>query len=667
MNPPASQPSPRFLLALALLLALAHAILAVTASLGKSMTADEIAYLTAGVAYNTRGDYRLQPENGNLPQRWIALPATLAGAPLPPATGRGWQHSDVWFYGHEFFYGANAPVSNHWLLAGRAMIAVFSAATGLLVFCWSRALFGWRGALLSLGLFVFCPAFLAHGALATSDVMMTFFLLACTGAWWRHLEKPGAAGAALSAGLLGLACVTKVSALLLGPVFGLIALGWLAGQAEGWRRSLPRLLRSTLVHVAAAWIVIWLFYGFRFSAFAPETAAGAEFYRGDWNWILHGLGWPGWMVAAGRDGHVLPEAFLYGFAFVLHFAQERSAFLNGDYSNYGWVRFFPYAFLVKSTLPFLLLLLTGLLAAIRAGWRQRMEPGRFRFGRWWPFLPLAALFAVYAATSLTSHLNIGHRHILPLYPVLFIAVGALGMWLDVRRPVAALLVAGLLCWHISESQRIRPHYLAYFNPISGGPAQGYRHLVDSSLDWGQDLPGLKAWLETEAPGVPAYLSYFGSGEPDYYGIRAQRLPFINGFRRTQAWVPLRPGVYCISATMLTHVYSPLHGPWTPALEKEYQQLRSLEPAFAAYAGDPAQRAEMDRGASPEKWRSAWTRLDLLRFARLCHYLRARTPDANIGYSILIYRLTAAEIAAATTGSLADWQALIDRTVSHGSP
>src|SRR5438132_890810 len=79
------------------------------------------------------------------------------------------------------------------------LIAIFSAATGLLIFLWSRALFGWRGGFVSLLLFAFCPAFLAHGALATSDVMMTFFFLAGVGAWWRHLQQPGAGPALLSA------------------------------------------------------------------------------------------------------------------------------------------------------------------------------------------------------------------------------------------------------------------------------------------------------------------------------------------------------------------------------------------------------------------------------------------------------------------------------------
>jgi hypothetical protein len=118
--------------------------------------------------------------------------------------------------------------------------------------------------------------------------------------------------------------------------------------------------------------------------------------------------------------------------------------------------------------------------------------------------------------------------------------------------------------------------------------------------------------------------------------------------------------------MLEHVYSPVRGPWTEALEKEYQRARELEPALEVYARDPVQRAEMDRAADPEKWRRASARLDLLRFARLCHYLRVRTPEASVGHSIFIYRLSAAEVAAATGGSLAEWSALIARTAPRGS-
>jgi hypothetical protein len=119
--------------------------------------------------------------------------------------------------------------------------------------------------------------------------------------------------------------------------------------------------------------------------------------------------------------------------------------------------------------------------------------------------------------------------------------------------------------------------------------------------------------------------------------------------------------------MLEHVYSPIRGPWTLELEKEFQELRAVEPLFAAYVGDPQHRAELNRAATEAQWRRKWTRHDLLRFARLCHYLRARPPDAHIGYSVFLYRLSAAEVAAATAGSFSDWHALIEGATQAPGP
>ena len=125
--------------------------------------------------------------------------------------------------------------------------------------------------------------------------------------------------------------------------------------------------------------------------------------------------------------------------------------------------------------------------------------------------------------------------------------------------------------------RARPDYLAYFNELVGGSKNGSRHLVDSSLDWGQELPGVKAWIDAHArPNEPVFISYFGTGEPDYYGLqRARRLPFISVFNTPQTLVRLEPGLYCISATMLAHVYSDLRGPWTLAWENEYLTKREV--------------------------------------------------------------------------------------------
>lgn len=652
-------------LAVALLLAV-HATLALWAVSGKSTTADEILHVTAGYAYWHLDDYRLHPENGILPQRWAALPAALTHPPFPPlANNAYWRTAEVQVIGHQFFYETG---HDHFpmLMAGRAMIVLFNLATGLLIFGWSRRLFGTPGAFVSLGLFVFSPNFLAHGALATSDACMTFFFLASVGAWWRHLHDGRAHWWWLSAIAFGFAWVAKYSAPLLLPMMVLMAFvrAWSAEPLALFGRTFTTrggkfgaATLSALAHGLVAIFIVWAFYGFRFAAFNPALPPADDFIR-PWAVLDLHIGLPGQILRACATARLLPEAFLYGFAYVLETAQVRSAFLNGDYSITGWPSFFPWAFALKTTLPVLAAcVLVAALAVHR--WRGPSASMRRDLYR---VVPLVALFGVYWLFSLTSHLNIGHRHILPTYPVIFIAAGALGAWVVSRRRSWIAALAVLLGGQVAEAARIAPHFLAYFNALGGGPENGHRHLVDSSLDWGQDLPGLKTWLQTNAGTSPVFLSYFGTGEPDYYGIRARRLPMVNAFKIPQPYVRLEPGLYCISATMLEQVYSSVRGPWTLAAEKEYQELRTLEPLFAAFVGDPVRRAELLRDAPEAQWRRTWTRHDQLRFARLCHFLRVRSPDATIGYSIFIFRLNAEEIAAATAGPLGDWQKLLERTL-----
>ena len=659
-------PSHGFLTTLAVLLALWHGIMAVTATVEKSMTADEIAHLTAGQAYNQRGDYRLQPENGNLPQRLAALPMTLAHVALPAPTTEMWRTADVWEYGHAYFYEQGIPV-DQWLFLGRGMIALVSAATGLLVFAWSRALFGWRGAFVSLTLFAFSPTFLAHGALATSDLVMTFFFLASVGAWWRHLEHPGMTWGLISAITLGLAFVAKFSAVLLPIMLALIAVVWAATNVRtaGWRYIMGRLARTTLAHGAVVFAVIWMFYGLRYTAFSPGMPAGGTFNHG-WGWMFSGLGLPAKIIWWLKEWRLLPEAWLYGLTFVLQFSRARGAFMSGDYSVTGWFAFFPFAFLIKTTLPLLLIVIGGAVAAAGRAVRTARAKGLTAAAiKLRPLTPLAALFVIYWGTSLASHLNIGHRHILPTYPVLFIAAGWLGRFLTFNRTLPAVLLVTAILWHGVESLRARPHYLAYFNALVGGPANGWRHLVDSSLDWGQDLPGLRSWLDRNARNEPVFLSYFGTGDPRFEGIRATALPTLPEVGGERPWHALAPGIYAISATMLQHVYSKVRGPWTQELENEYQKLRVLESMLLEYQSRPERRAELLKSAPAENWRTAWKRYEQLRFARLCHYLRVRTPEAMIGYSILVYRVDASELDNAVGGSLRAWSAAIEKAVLEG--
>ncbi len=640
-----------------------HAWLALSATREKTTAVDEMAHLTAGRAL-WQGDYRLQPENGVLPQLWQALPAHLNGPPLPPRDHAGWTRPNVWTLGHAYFHESGHDLARL-LFSGRAMNVFWSLGCGLLIFGGARRLFGSAGSWLAILFWTFCPTFLAHGALATSDLCLTFFLFLSVGAYWRHLERPDAATLAASAFSLGLAMVAKYSAVLLAPMCLLMLLVRATHRAPWtWHgRRLERggvallMLASTAAHLLLTVGLIWAFHRFRFAP-VDDPALVADYTR-PWAEMLRSVGGSlADVLSWARHHRLLPDAYLYGFGFVIDFSRERGAFLNGETSLTGWAHFFPYAFLVKTPLP---LLLAGgaALGVAFTRWRSGRHLWRSDLYR---VAPWVILFLVYWAASVTSSLNIGHRHLLPIYPVMFLATGALG-WAAARvSPRWWGAGLALVACHVGASVSVRPHYLAFFNTLAGGPEEGYRHLVDSSLDWGQDLPGLAAWLQTHATGAPrppVYLAYFGTGDPAYHGIRATAMVPLLRNVPDQPWHALEPGLYCISATLLQQAYSPIRGPWTEALEREFQQLRGTEPALLHYAAHPEKRAELEASIPARHWSAMWKRYEALRFKRLCQLLRARRPEAQIGYAIHVYRVSQDEIAA-VNGPLSGWLAAIEQ-------
>lgn len=658
MIPKARSSSPVIWLGVAALLLL-HAALALLAVSKKSVTADEILHVTAGNIYWRLNDYRLHAENGNLPQRIAGLGPMLTGAKLPSLEGNPhWRYSEAGAIGYQFFYESG---NDHWpmLMAARALMLVFGLGTGILIFCWSRELFGVAAGFLALSLYVLCPNFLAHNALATSDSTATLFLLLACRLYWRHLQTPTLASGALSALALGLCCVAKFSFLLLAPVFLLlIGLRVLLEPGPSRWRLAQRLTASGVAHVVVAAVVIWAFFGFRYSGFAPLLTP-AEQYVTRWDHTLPYIGVHGRFVELCRAWHLLPEPFLHGYAFVIQASKARGAFLAGELSILGWPQFFPLAFLWKTPLAVLCACTLGLIVVAR-----RWQAAPAHIGKdLRAIAPLAVFALVCWAVWIPSHLNIGHRHIFPFYPVLFILLGGLatpaifpGRW---RFALPLLFIGG----QAVATARTHPDYLAFFNSLAGGPAKGYRLLVDSSLDWGQDLPALAANLrrrEGAEKEEPVYLAYFGSGEPDYYGIAATRLPFLNAFNRPPRWYRPGPGLYCVSATLLQHVYSSVERPWTAELDAEYQRLHESAVLFERYFTEPASRPELERQVPAAQWERAWKRYDALRFARLCYLLRPREPHATSGYSILHYHVSAEDARLAFDSSYAEWLRAVER-------
>jgi 4-amino-4-deoxy-L-arabinose transferase-like glycosyltransferase len=638
---------------------------------------DELIHLTAGYAYWTAGDLRFQPENGNLPQRWAALPLLAQQLRFPPPAGDAWRQADVGRIGFAFFYTLGNDLSRM-LQTGRAMMALFGVAVGAMVFAWSRSLFGQAGAFVSLVLCVFCPNLLAHGGLITSDMAATAGFLAATLAWWRLAHRVTAGRVVLAGATLGGLALAKFSAVMFLPMLAVLLLVRLArgaplpvrlgpgrGRVRGWRRAAVLCAAGGAAALIAGGL-LWAAYDFRFAATPTTNRAGASF-NFSWDEVLLTksapaagqalpydvnpgnlrAGWAQTNIRLARDYRLLPEPYLYGLAYVFRFAGWRPAFLNGETRATGWWQFFPIAFALKTPLPVFGLLA---LAAVAIGlpgrrWKRNRDQRPPRANLLYRLSPLLILPGVYWAFAVTSHLDIGLRHILPTYPALYVLAGAAG-WFFRRRPRwAGVLVAVLLGWLVAASWWIRPDYLAYFNPLAGGPAHGYRHLVDSSLDWGQDLPGLQDWIERAArPGERVFLSYFGSGDPLYYGIHATRVgdDFFD-LRERPALPEMQSGLYCLSATMFQHIYTQVRGPWSDAYEKDYQRLTRWFTHFAQHP-DPANARDLDGSllTRPQVLDRLFA-LGQLRFGRLCHYLRDRAPDAEVGYSILIFRLTGDDI------------------------
>ncbi len=742
----------------ALVVLAAFWVLLIAGTRTKSLTFDESGHAAGGFTYWKFGDYRFNPESGNLPQRVMGLPLAWRRDRLPPLDGEAWRAPEKWDWAYQWLYrqGNDAGAM---ILAGRAASALFAVALAALVWFWARRLFGPAGGLVALLLCALNPTILANGALMTADTACALMFLLCTGSLWALLQRLTVwrvlAAALALAGLF----VTKMSAVLIAPVALVLVVARLGTNrplpvAIGCRRELTGRGGQALAFAAAAAVcavivavVIWGFYGFRYAAFAPSLP-GDTWQDDPWEFVLDQPA-PGQLLAqlqldsasrrqaeqwlARADQHpdrwtpdtraalrrvretvltpdqrrrldaalaapptalvprivdllrrhrVLPEAYLYGTAYVWRYSRTRSSFFNGEFSLRGSPWFFPYTFLVKTPLA-----LFGVLAFALAASRRGRSVFSYDTIPWW------TLFGLYWAAAMFSHLNIGHRHILVTYPPLFILGGAAAVWLQGGRRFAGAALGLLLGAYALEAGCWFPDYLAYFNGLVC-PAQAYRHLVDSSLDWGQDLPGVKRYLARHPPAGPAYLSYFGTASPAYYRIPAlpiysypnfDRVPFIKlltvradaklarvlrqnpGYDpdvvgqaregdtlrvllvRRAAALRLTGGTFLISATMLqpvTNLQGPW-GPWNPRYEAAYQAAARL--VAPLLTDDPAVRNAAMAQWPARQWLNTVNDFDELRFARLTAYLRRREPDDNIGHSILVYHLTDADLDRALRG------------------
>jgi hypothetical protein len=647
-------------------LLLLYVFMAVSATTRKSPTFDEILHLTMGYLYWTQPSTHLQPENGIVVQAWAALPLLLDHLHSPQETGEPWGNFGSYGKYYRFFYSmGNDPAAM--LFQARAMISLLGATLGALIFFWSRELFGAWGGFVSLLLFIFCPTMLAHGALVTADMGAALGFFAATFSFWKLSHTVSWRNLFFSVVALCFLALAKMSAILIVPIFFLIlAVRFFSGRPVEFQLFTNKIVGDHFAR-AGVWIsllvlhligvvgMLWVAYNFQYSSWNQE-AARTQILSSPTFSFWSGTGMKADFLENINEAGLLPPAYLEGLSYTLQSAELRSAFLCGRYSVEGWWWFFPFAFLIKTPIASLLLFLFSFVAWALWRWFPRgwmaSRPEAPRCPNLYDLSPLLILGGVYGLVSLTSHLDIGIRHIMPVYPVLFVLAGANVFWLLGEKPLFKIALAALLVGTMTESLCVWPNYLAFFNRFVGGPRNGYQYLVDSCLDWGQELPGLHQWLEKNVPAAnapPVYLSYFGTGDPKFYGISALLLPGFFDLASPQTF-PLQGGVYCLSATMLQGVYSQFHPPWTPANETLYDRVQAEINRWNATANDPAARARLLQEKEADYWPACIKIYGDLRLARLCAYLRHRAPDDEVDYSILIYRLSDEDVQRALGGA-----------------
>jgi hypothetical protein len=451
--------------------------------------------------------------------------------------------------------------------------------------------------------------------------------------------------------------LAKATALVIFPITAvLIAVKFAAGgplvvrwRGRAWtlvrrRRQAAVVAACVLLHAVVGWSLIWAHYGFRYRASPdpanPAIALRPQVYR-------DGMAAPiARFIAWSRSTRAFPEGYRLGITRLLGSDDSLRSFMAGEWRSGGRRAFFPYAIWVKTRPAMMLLLAVGL----ASWWWARRQPAG-TVPPLYAATPHLALIGVYLAVAIGEDINLGHRHVLPIYPALDVFAGAAaiawrtGAWW--RRAV----IAALLVWMAGDSLAVRPNYLAYFGAQAGGPAKGYTHLVDSSLDWGMNLPGLKRWLDTHNPGgrEPVFLAYFGTDRPEYYGIKSRRLPGFPDWRPRDV-EPLTPGYYAISATLLQGVYTAAFGPWCRDFEKMYQDTQRNFAIFNRTAPDSPERAALMQNVPPGFWEDQFNQFENLRFARLCAWLRQQgEAPHHVGHAIFIWKLDYAALEAALVG------------------
>ena len=543
---------PYFWVVIAALLT-AMAFIQISAALQESQTWDEADHLSAGYSYWKTGEFTLNKEHPPLGKLIMALPLLFANVSMPPVPTDPTYANETAF-SRAFLY-RNLMPADSLLLRARIAAVLITIALGVALAVWTRTAFGPGAALLAVLLFAFDPNVLAHGRYVTTDVIVTLTMFIACITWSRFLEKTSTQRLCVAGVATGLALLSKFSAIVL--PFILLALylvhWWQGNRQEGAseadqpRLSLGHLLRSFIVVGLLSFVVIYAGYAFQTKTLSsqssflsrqsdsevrPSTPSGTKQAA---LWIV-------------RKVPIPAGPWLLGLMSVLKDSKVgRPLFLAGhSYSTGKWF-YFPSVFVMKTPIGTLVLLLLACGLAIgriaqkgsrRLLWLKHID------SHWYvSTIPVI----VFLAFSMRSHVNIGLRHILPVYPFLFAFIaGTLTHVLSKGRRMWLRYAIVTACTAlVVESLMIYPHHLAFLNYAFGGPERAIYYISNSDIDWGQDAKGLAKYLSTHQIQQPC-VAYAGEADLQYYKIYSRPVP-------TSQEVGTSPDLDCVVAVSVSNL------------------------------------------------------------------------------------------------------------------
>jgi hypothetical protein len=510
-------------------------------SLVKSAAFDEQYHLAAGYAYLRTGDYRLATNHPPLLGMIASLP--LRDDIALPTDHPAWQAGDRYLFSDVFLWEANNDPQGV-LTTARWPITLLGALLIAAIFFAGRQIIGARAGWLALLLATFDPNLIAHSRFVTTDLGLTLFIFLTLWLLWRWLAADGWWNLVAAGLAAGLAMCAKYSGAFVWPlVAAVMVVHPISGRSHAWRRRGLGLL----VMAALALLVIWALY---------RLDVGAVSFL------------PAWLP--------IPAAFYFqnfwdAFTRIVGVQDIRLAFFLGETSAEGWWDYFFVALAVKTPLLTLALAAAGVAVMVaQRSWRRLAVV-------WLPIV----FFLLLGATGV---LNIGYRHLLPALPFILLLAANAAEWRWLAASTRRTVVAGALIalWVIAATASIAPHYESFFNALAGRWQNWSNILVDSNLDWGQDLPALRQTM-TDLGIERVNLAYFGKAVPEKYGVSYHPLPgflrFMEG-KELNAYNPYtpEPGWYAISATSLRL------GAMTPETADLYAVFREREPdARAGYS------------------------------------------------------------------------------------